>query len=109
MDEMSSITIKKPPDEILDFLTKNNYSNLKILLGNDASLKPTQNPDEIEIEHFTKKNKIKFKINKNIDTYEKEIILKPLESEVQIPRQLIVIKIIHIVNRRNYEIKQYRL
>ncbi len=112
MDEMSSITIKKLPDEIFDFLTKNNYSNLKILLGNDASLKPTQNPDEIEIEHFTKKNKIKFKINKNIDTYEKEIILKPLESEVQIPRQLIVIKIISMKKETSlviltHKIKQY--
>ena len=59
-----------------------------------------------------KKNKIKFKINKNIDTYEKEIILKPLESEVQIPRQLIVIKIISMKKETSlviltHKIKQY--
>ena len=40
-------------------LTTKNYTNLKILLGNNAEIKPTNNPNEIEIEHFTKNNKAK--------------------------------------------------
>ena len=81
--------------QVFDFLTTKNYTNLKILLGNNAEIKPTNNPNEIEIEHFTKNNKAKFIINKNLDFNEKELVIQPIESIIPIPRQIIIIKIIN--------------
>ena len=95
-EETESIAIGKSGNEIFDFLITKNYTNLKILLGNNASIKPTNNPNEIEVEHFTKNNKVKFTISKTIDFNEKQLLIQPIESQIQIPRQSIIIKIINI-------------
>ena len=94
-EETESISIRKNYDVVFDFITKNNYTNLKILLGNNASVKYI-NSNEIEVEHFTKKNKVQFRISTNKEFNEKHLILQPFKSEIQIPRQLIIIKIINI-------------
>ena len=94
-EQTESILINKNGSEVFDFLTTKNYTNLKILLGNNAEIKPTNNPNEIEIEHFTKKNKAKFIINKDLDFNEKELVIQPIESIIPIPRQIIIIKIIN--------------
>ena len=95
-EETESIAIRKNYSEVFDFITKKNYANLKILLGNNASIRPTNNPNEIEVEHFTKNNKVKFNISNSKEFNEKQLIIQPLESEIQIPRQIIIIKIINI-------------
>jgi len=95
-EEIESIAIRKSSNEVFDFLTKKNYTNLKILLGNHASVKPTNSPNKIEIEHFTKKNKVIFMIDKSIDFNEKQIVLQPIESSLQLPRQIVVIKVVNI-------------
>ena len=94
-EETESISIRKNYNEVFDFITKNNYSNLKILLGNNASVKHI-NSNEIEVEHFTKNNKVQFNVSTNKEFNEKHIIIQPFKSEIQIPRQLIIIKIINI-------------
>ena len=95
-EESESIAIRKSGNEVFDFLITNNYTNLKILLGNNASIKPTNKPNEIEVEHFTKNNKVKFTINKNIDFNEKQLLIQANESKIPIPRQLMLLKIINI-------------
>lgn len=95
-EEAESISIRKSSNEVFDFLTKKNYTNLKILLGNHASVKPTNSPNKIEIEHFTKKNKVIFIIDKSIDFNEKQILLQPIENSLPLPRQIVTIKIINI-------------
>lgn len=95
-EETESIAIGKSGNEVFDFLITKNYTNLKILLGNNASIKPTNNPNEIEVEHFTKNNKVKFTISKTIDFNEKQLLIQPIESQIQIPRQSMIIKIINI-------------
>ena len=95
-EETESIAIGKSGNEVFDFLTTKNYTNLKILLGNNASIKPTNNPNEIEVEHFTKNNRVKFIISKSIDFNEKQLLIQPIESQIQIPRQSIIVKIINI-------------
>jgi hypothetical protein len=95
-EETESISIGKSGNEVFDFLTTKNYTNLKILLGNNASIKPTNNPNEIEVEHFTKNNRVKFMISKSIDFNEKQLLIQLIESQIQIPRQSIIVKIINI-------------
>ena len=87
VEQIESIAIKKNANDVFDFITKNNYTNLKLFLGNNASVKPTNFPNKIEVEHFT---------NKTIDYNEKILFLQPFESSVPLPRQSIVIKIINI-------------
>ena len=96
LEETESISIRKNYNVVFDFLIHNNYSNLKILLGNNASVKPLNNPNEIEVEHFTKNNKVQFSVSTNKEFNEKQISIQPFKSEIQIPRQLIIIKIINI-------------
>ena len=95
-EETESIAIGKSGNEVFDFLITKNYTNLKILLGNNASIKPTNNPNEIEVEHFTKNNRVKFMISKSIDFNEKQLLIQLIESQIQIPRQSIIVKIINI-------------
>lgn len=96
IEETESIAIRKSGDKVFNFFTAKNYANLKILLGNNAAVNITNNPNIIEIEHFTKNNKVKFIVSKNIDFNEKQISLKPIESQLSIPRQLIIIKVVNI-------------
>ena len=111
-EETESIEIGKNGNEVLDFLITKNYTNLKVLLGNNASVKPTNNPNEIEVEHFTKNNKVKFMINKTIDFNEKQLLIQAIESKIPIPRQSMIIKIVNI-NKDNclviftHKIKEY--
>ena len=95
-EETESIAIRKSGNEVFDYLTTKNYTNLKILLGNNALITPTSNPNEIEVEHFTRNNKAKFMVSKKIDFNEKELLIQLLESKIPIPRQLTIIKIINI-------------
>jgi len=95
-EETESIEIGKNGNEVLDFLITKNYTNLKVLLGNNASVKPTNNPNEIEVEHFTKNNKVKFMITKTIDFNEKQLLIQAIESKIHIPRQSMIIKIVNI-------------
>lgn len=95
-EQSESISINKNINKVWNFLVKDNYSNLKILLGNNATVKTTNIPNEIEIEHFTKKNILKIMVNKNIDFNEKCLLLQIISSSVPIPAQNIIIKIINI-------------
>lgn len=95
-EETESIAIRKSGNEVFDYLTTKNYTNLKILLGNNALITPTSNPNEIEVEHFTRNNKAKFMVSKKIDFNEKELLIQLVESKIPIPRQLTIIKIINI-------------
>lgn len=111
-EQTESIGIRKSGNEVLDFLTTNNYTNLKILLGNKGSVKPTNNPNEIEVEHFTKNNKVKFAISKNKEFNEMQLIFKIIESTIKTPRQIMILNIINI-NKDNclvmftHKIKEY--
>jgi len=95
-EETESIEIGKNGNEVFEFLITKNYTNLKVLLGNNASVKPTNNPNEIEVEHFTKNNKVKFMITKTIDFNEKQLLIQAIESKIHIPRQSMIIKIVNI-------------
>ena len=95
-EETESIEIGKNGNEVFEFLITKNYTNLKVLLGNNASVKPTNNPNEIEVEHFTKSNKVKFMITKTIDFNEKQLLIQAIESKIHIPRQSMIIKIVNI-------------
>ena len=95
-EETESIAIRKSGKDVFDYLTTKNYSNLKLLLGNNAAVNSTNNPNEIEVNHYTKNNKVKFIISKTIDFNEKQLLLQPIESTIPIPRQLTIIKIINI-------------
>ena len=59
-------------------------------------MKATNVPNEIEVEHFTKNNKVKMMVSQIIDFYEKNLLLKVVSSTVPIPKQNISIKIITI-------------
>ena len=99
LEQSESISIEKSSDEVWNFLIKDNYSNLKILLGNHASVKPTNIPNEIEVVHFTRNNTVKIMINRNKDHNERYLFLQIVSSSVPIPSQNISIKIININNK----------
>lgn len=111
-EQSESISIEKSSDEVWNFLIKDNYSNIKILLGNHASVKATNIPNEIEIVHFTRNNTVKIMINKNKDHNERYLLLQFVSSSVPIPNQIISIKIINI-NKKScllfftHKIKQF--
>jgi hypothetical protein len=99
LEQSESISIDKSSDEVWNFLIKDNYSNLKILLGNHALVKPTNIPNEIEVVHFTRNNTVKIMINKNKEYNEWYLLLQIVSSSVPIPSQNISIKIININNK----------
>ena len=111
-EQSESISIDKNIDEVWNFLIQNNYSNLKILLGNNASVKATNIANEIEVEHYTKNNIIKMMVSKHRDFNEKTLLLQVVSSTRQIPKQNISIKIINIKNKScllffSHKIKQF--
>ena len=97
-EHSESISIGKSGDEVWNFLVKNNYSNLKVLLGNNAKIKSTSIPNEIEVEHFTKNNTVKMMVSKNKDFNEKNLFLQIISSTKPLPKQNINLKIININN-----------
>jgi len=99
LEQSESISLEKSSDEVWNFLIKDNYSNLKILLGNHASVKATNIPNEIEIIHFTRNNTVKIMINKDKYHNERYLLLQIVSSSVPIPSQNISIKIININNK----------
>ena len=99
LEQSESICIEKSSDEVWNFLIKDNYSNLKILLGNHATIKATSIPNEIEVVHFTRNNNVKIMINKIKDYNERYLLLQIVSSSVPIPSQNISIKIININNK----------
>ena len=113
-EQSESIAIRKNGNEVLDFLTTDNYTNLKILLGNNGTVKLLNNTNEIEVEveHFTRNNKVKYVITKNIEFNEMQLIFRVIESKIKIPRQSMIINIINI-NKDNclvmftHKIKEY--
>ena len=111
-EQSESICIEKSSDIVWNYLINNNYYNLKILLGNNASVKATNIPNEIEVEHFTKNNKVKMMVSQIIDFNEKKLLLQVVSSTVPIPKQNISIKIITINNNScllffTHNIKQF--
>ena len=99
LEQSESICIEKSSDDVWNFLIKDNYSNLKILLGNHATIKATSIPNEIEVVHFTRNNNVKIMINKIKDYNERYLLLQIVSSSVPIPSQNISIKIININNK----------
>ena len=97
-EHSESISIQKSSDEVWNFLIKNNYNNLKIFLGNNAKIKSTSVPNEIEVEHFTKNNTVKMMISKNKEFNEKNLFIQIISSTKPIPKQNINLKIININN-----------
>ncbi len=95
-EQSESISIEKSSEEVFNFLINNNFTNLKILLGNNASVKSTNKPNEIEVEHFTKNNTTKLSISYNKDFNEINIFLHFISSTKPIQRQNICLKIINI-------------
>ena len=93
-EQSESIFIEKNSEEVWNYLIKNNYYNLKILLGNYASVRATNIPNEIEVEHFTRNNTIKMMVSKFQDFNEKTLLLQIVSSTKQIPMQSISLKII---------------
>ena len=111
-EQSESICIEKSSDEVWNYLIKNNYYNLKILLGNNASVKATNIPNEIEIEHFTKNNKVRIMVSKFKNFNEKSLLLQIISSSMPIPKQNISVKIININNNScllffTHNIKQF--
>ena len=111
-EQSESICIEKSSDIVWNYLISNNYYNLKILLGNNASIKATNIPNEIEVEHFTKNNKMKMVVTKITEFNEKNLLLQVVSSTVPIPKQNISIKIININNNScllffTHNIKQF--
>jgi hypothetical protein len=111
-EQSESICIEKSSDIVWNYLISNNYYNLKILLGNNASVKATNIPNEIEVEHFTKNNKMRMVVTKVIEFNEKNLFLQVVSSTVPIPKQNISIKIISINNNSclvffTHNIKQF--
>lgn len=98
-EQSESIFIEKNSEEVWNYLIKNNYCNLKVLLGNNASVRATNIPNEIEVEHFTKNNTMKMMVSKNKDFNEKTLLLQIVSSTRQIPKQSISLKIINIKNK----------
>ena len=95
-DQSESICIEKNIDEVWEILIRNNYSNIKTLLGNNATVKPTNSPNEIEVAHFTKNNILRIMVSTNIDYNERNILLQIISSTKPIPKQTILIKIVYI-------------
>ena len=95
-EESESICIERGIDKIFNFLTEKNYSNLKVLFGNYAKVRPTKVQDELEIEHFSTNNIIKLKVEHKKDYNEQDMLLKVISSVVPIPSQNISIKIVNI-------------
>ena len=111
-EQSESICIEKNIEEVLTFLTKDNYNNLKILLGNNASVRSAIKPNEIEIEHFTKNTTVKMIVSKKKDYNEENLNLQIISSSKNIPKQNISIKIININNNSclfflTHKIKQF--
>ena len=111
-EQSESIFIDKNSEEVWNFLIKDNYSNLKILLGNNAIVRPTIKPNEIEIEHFTKNSFTKMLVSKIKDFNEKNLNLQIISCSKPIPKQNIYIKIININNNSclfffTHKIKQF--
>lgn len=98
-EQSESICIEKSSDEVLNFFVNNNYSNLKILLGNNGSVKPTNIPNEVEIEHFTKNNTIRISVTQDKNFSETNLFLHFISSTKPIPKQNVSLKIIN--NNKN--------
>lgn len=95
-EQAESISIQKSGDDVWDFIIKNNYSNLKLFLGNNAKVRATNIPNQIEVEHFTKNNIVRMEVSKKLEFNEKNLILKVITSTRQIPKQKVLLKIVNI-------------
>ena len=96
-EQSESICIEKSSDIVWNYLISNNYYNLKILLGNNASVKATNIPNEIEVEHFTKNNKMKMVVTKIIEFNEKNLLLQVVSRQCRYPNKIFRLKLLVLI------------
>jgi hypothetical protein len=98
-DQNETISINKDFNYVWDFLC--NFNNLKYFFNNKNNIEINLlfgKVNEIELFDKEKNNKLIIMINKNIinDGFEGEILLQIVKSEIKIPNQKIIIKLVKI-------------
>ena len=99
IDQNETISINKDFNYVWDFLC--NFNNLKYFFNNKNNIEINLlfgKVNEIELFDKEKNNKLIIMINKNIinDGFEGEILLQIVKSEIKIPNQKIIIKLVKI-------------
>ena len=99
IDQNETISINKDFNYVWDFLC--NFNNLKYFFNNKNNIEMnllSGKVNEIELFDKEKNNKLIIMINKNIinDGFEGEILLQIVKSEIKIPNQKIIIKLVKI-------------
>ena len=98
-EQNETISINKDFNYVWDFLC--NFNNLKYFFNNKNNIEINLligKVNEIELFDKEKNNKLIIMINKNIinDGFEGEILLQIVKSEIKIPNQKIIIKLVKI-------------